>query len=169
MFYDLDEPNLFVADVERCMDDEGVFIIQMMYLPSFLNRNAFDGICHEHLEYYSLTSLSNLLDRHNLEVCDVEIKDDVNEGSVCFFIRKKSSQKTVKLSPGASERVISMFSNEKKQGLESLQTYKEFENERNNELFRHIKTFAYLKSKNYYELIRFIEHKIFQVQIYGHS
>jgi len=128
MFYDLDEPNLFVADVERCMDDEGVFIIQMMYLPSFLNRNAFDGICHEHLEYYSLTSLSNLLDRHNLEVCDVEIKDDINEGSVCFFIRKKSSQKTIKLSPGASERVISMFSNEKKQGLESLQTYKEFEN-----------------------------------------
>ena len=35
----------------------GVFIIQMMYLPLFIKRNAFDGICHEHLEYYSLETI----------------------------------------------------------------------------------------------------------------
>ena len=48
MFYDLDEPNTFVSDVARCLADDGVFIIQMMYLPSMIERNAFDGICHEH-------------------------------------------------------------------------------------------------------------------------
>ena len=49
MFYDLDDPNAFVRDVAELLDDEGLFVIQMMYLPSFLARNAFDGICHEHL------------------------------------------------------------------------------------------------------------------------
>jgi NDP-4-keto-2,6-dideoxyhexose 3-C-methyltransferase len=127
MFYDLDDPNSFVSDVEKCLDDDGLFIIQMMYLPSFLKRNSFDGICHEHLEYYSLFSLSNLLDRHNLEVCDVELKEHINEGSVCFYIRKKNSESSIKLSSGASDRVLDMISDEKKQGLEGLQTYKEFE------------------------------------------
>ena len=127
MFYDLDDPNSFVSDVEKSIDDNGLFIIQMMYLPSFLKRNAFDGICHEHLEYYSLFSLSNLLDRHNLEVCDVEQKEHINEGSVCFYIKKKNSVSAIKLLPGARGRVSEMINEEKKQGLESLQTYKEFE------------------------------------------
>lgn len=127
MFYDLDDPNSFVSDVEKCMDDDGLFIVQMMYLPSFLKRNAFDGICHEHLEYYSLFSLSNLLDRHNLEVCDVELKEHINEGSVCFYIRKKNSGGEIKLSLGASDRVSDMINDEKNQGLEGLKTYKEFE------------------------------------------
>lgn len=127
MFYDLDDPNSFVSDIEKCMDDNSLLIIQMMYLPSFLKRNAFDGICHEHLEYYSLFSLSNLLDRHNLEVCDVEQKEHINEGSVCFYIKKKNSVGAIKLLSGASDRVSDMINDEKKQGLESLQTYKEFE------------------------------------------
>ena len=127
MFYDLDDPNSFVSDVEKCLEDDGLFIIQMMYLPSFLKRNAFDGICHEHLEYYSLFSLSNLLDRHNLEVCDIELKEHINEGSVCFYIKKKNSKSGIKILLGAKERVSSMINDEKKQGLENLQTYKEFE------------------------------------------
>lgn len=47
--------------------------------------------------------------------------------------------------------------------------YLEFEDEKNNELFRHIKSFEYLKNKNYYRLIRFLESDDYQVQIYGHS
>ena len=58
MFYDLDNPNKFLTDVYKCLDDDGIFIIQMMYLPLLLERNAFDGICHEHLEYYSIKSLN---------------------------------------------------------------------------------------------------------------
>ena len=66
MFYDLDDPNTFVRDVVKCLHDEGLFVIQMMYLPFALERNAFDGICHEHLEYYSLETLDYLLSKHDL-------------------------------------------------------------------------------------------------------
>lgn len=87
MFYDLDDPNAFVTDVERCLDDEGIFIIQMSYLPTMLEKNNFDNICHEHLEYYSLLSLEQLLHRHGLKVCDVEL-NEVNGGSYRVYIRK---------------------------------------------------------------------------------
>lgn len=54
-------------------------------------------------------------------------------------------------------------------GDEFDEKYLSFENEKNNELFRHIKSFEYLKTKNFYSLTRFIESNDFQVHIYGHS
>jgi hypothetical protein len=54
-------------------------------------------------------------------------------------------------------------------GDEFDKRYKEFEDEGNNELFKHIKSFGYLKTNNYSNLTRFLEAEPFQVQIYGHS
>ncbi|WP_395654925.1 AbiH family protein [Flavobacterium sp.] len=54
-------------------------------------------------------------------------------------------------------------------GDEFNKKYKEFEDEGNNELFKHIKSFGYLKTNNYSDLTRFLEIDKFQVQIYGHS
>jgi hypothetical protein len=54
-------------------------------------------------------------------------------------------------------------------GDELDKRYLGFEEEKNNELFKHIKSFEYLKTKNYYLLTRFIESNDFQVHIYGHS
>ncbi len=123
MFYDLDDPNTFVSDITKCLDDDGLFIIQMMYLPSFLKRNAFDGICHEHLEYYSLLSLEQLLKRHGMEVCDIEMREHINEGSVRFYIRKIAGGKTLRLIAGAAGRLASLRESEKSLGLDDRQTY----------------------------------------------
>ena len=54
-------------------------------------------------------------------------------------------------------------------GDELDKRYLEFEDEKNNELFKHIKSFEYLKTKNYSLLTRFVESEHFQVHIYGHS
>src|SRR5512143_5097 len=54
MFYDLENPNKFVSDIKSVMDPEGLWIVQMSYLPLMLKTNEFGNICHEHLEYYSL-------------------------------------------------------------------------------------------------------------------
>lgn len=92
MFYDLENPNQFLEDINHCLSDGGVFIIQMMYMPFALERNAFDGICHEHLEYYTILSLDNLLKRHDLEIVDVAVREEVNEGSLRIFIKKKGPE-----------------------------------------------------------------------------
>jgi hypothetical protein len=123
MFYDLDDPNTFVADIVNCMDDEGLLIIQMMYLPSFLERNAFDGICHEHLEYYSLLSLENLLKRHGLEVFDVEMREQINEGSIRVYIRKAGKGATLSVDDDAQDRVAKIRARESSLGLGDKQIY----------------------------------------------
>ncbi|MEW6408120.1 MAG: class I SAM-dependent methyltransferase [Patescibacteria group bacterium] len=123
MFYDLDDPNSFVSDVVKCLDDDGVFIIQMMYLPPFLKRNAFDGICHEHLEYYSLFSLENLLKRHGLEIFDAEMREHINEGSVRVYVKKSGKGSALKIKDGAADRVAALRRKESELGLGDKQTY----------------------------------------------
>ncbi|MEK7180791.1 MAG: class I SAM-dependent methyltransferase [Patescibacteria group bacterium] len=125
MFYDLDNPNKFIADIVHCLDEDGIFIIQMSYLPLMLSQNAFDNICHEHLEYYSLFSLENLLKRHGLEVFDVGL-NDVNGGSFRIFIKHQNSGAGIEKNPGADERVRNLRNSENKLGLNDRKVYADF-------------------------------------------
>jgi SAM-dependent methyltransferase len=90
IFYDMEDPHKFVADLESVLDDNGLWILQMSYLPLMLKQIAFDNICHEHLEYYSLSSLNYVIEKHRLEVVDVEL-NDINGGSYRVYIRKKGA------------------------------------------------------------------------------
>lgn len=54
-------------------------------------------------------------------------------------------------------------------GDEFDKKYLEFEDEQNNELFKHIKSFEYVMNENYSNLLRFLEGNFYQVHIYGHS
>jgi len=88
MFYDLDDPDTFVADIVNCLDPKGVWVIQQNYLCSMLEQNGFDNIGHEHLTYYSLGTMSRVLSSHDLEIFDVE-KNDVNGGSFRTYVSRK--------------------------------------------------------------------------------
>ena len=81
MFYDLPDPNKFVQDVKEILHEEGIFVIQFTDLLSMFAANAFDNICHEHLEYYRFEDVINLLASHNLQVIDVSY-NEVNGGSI---------------------------------------------------------------------------------------
>jgi NDP-4-keto-2,6-dideoxyhexose 3-C-methyltransferase len=94
-FYDMEEPNKFVSDVKKIMKDDGICVIQQNYLVGMLKQNAFDNIVHEHLEYYSLLSLNNLLNKHDLEVFDVELRE-LNGGSFRTYIAFKGKRKITK-------------------------------------------------------------------------
>lgn len=120
MFYDLDDPNTFVRDVASVLDEEGVFIIQQNYLLGMLDQCAFDNIGHEHLEYYSLRSLEPLLERHGLEVFDVE-QNDLNGGSFRVFARLRGSVVGLE---GVSSRVKHMRYQERR--LKDPKTYEDF-------------------------------------------
>ena len=85
-FYDMEDPNKFVGDIANILAEDGIVIIQQNYLAGMLAQTAFDNIVHEHLEYYSLKSLENLLNRHGLEVFDVET-NSINGGSFRTYIR----------------------------------------------------------------------------------
>ena len=122
MFYDLESPGQFVSDVVRCLDEDGVWIIQMSYLPSMLEANAFDNICHEHLEYYCLRSLWNLLKRFDLKIFDAQL-DDVNGGSFRILVKHARCEK---YAGTGLEHVMALEDHECRLQLDSLKTYQAF-------------------------------------------
>jgi len=80
MFYDLETPHPFVEDIKSILNPEGLWILELSYLPTMLEMNSFDTICHEHLEYYSLAPMERLFADHQLEVLDVTL-NNINGGS----------------------------------------------------------------------------------------
>ena len=82
------DPNQFVADVAKMLDKNGVWIIQQNYLLTTVELSAVDNFCHEHLEYYTLKSLENLLNKHDLEVNEV-YTSMVNGGSIRTIVSHK--------------------------------------------------------------------------------
>jgi hypothetical protein len=85
MFYDLEHPRTFVADVGDALAERGIWVIELHYLPTMLEANAFDAIVHEHLEYYSLAVIERLIGEEGLEVVSAEL-NDMNGGSIRLFI-----------------------------------------------------------------------------------
>ncbi len=123
MFYDLDNPNKFLQDVVSILDERGLFVIQQNYLVTMLENNAFDNICHEHREYYSLYSLNNLLEKYNLEVFDIE-QNSINGGSIRTYIKFKDNSDLG--SEEGKKRVKEVEENEKRLGLDTKEPYVEF-------------------------------------------
>ncbi len=80
MFYDLEDPSRFVKDIGEILSDDGIWHFEQSYMPSMLRTTAYDTICHEHLEFYSLKVVIDLLERGGLRVVDVAM-NSVNGGS----------------------------------------------------------------------------------------
>lgn len=91
MFYDLDEPLEFLNDVHSVMDDDGLFVLQMSYTPLMINQLAFDNICHEHVYYWSLSTIQKVINEANMHIVDCQL-NDVNGGSFRIYIKKNNSK-----------------------------------------------------------------------------
>jgi hypothetical protein len=88
MFYDLENPATFVKDVESILADDGVWHLEQAYMPSMLRSNAYDAVCHEHLEFYSFKVLKNLIESCGMKVVDVQM-NAINGGSIAITVCKK--------------------------------------------------------------------------------
>jgi predicted TPR repeat methyltransferase len=64
--------NGFVYGIGRVLADDGVAIIETPYVKDLVERLEFDTIYHEHLFYYSVTSLKTLFARNGMDLVDVE-------------------------------------------------------------------------------------------------
>ena len=87
MFYDLEEPNKFIKDAADSLDENGIFISQLMCLKSMVEKNDLGNICHEHIEFYSLKSIKYLFEKNGMEIFKIE-ENDINGGSYRIYCRK---------------------------------------------------------------------------------
>ena len=91
MFYDLPKPHDFIMHVVQALATGGTWVIQFTDLLSMLQLNAFDNICHEHLEYYKLVDLIFMLDQHALDIYDIEY-NNVNGGSLRVYVSQRDAR-----------------------------------------------------------------------------
>ena len=90
MFYDLEDPVAFAREVGECLAADGVWHFEQAYLPAMLASTGYDTVCHEHLEYYSLTTVLRILDEAGLEAIEVRF-NRVNGGSFAVTAAHRDS------------------------------------------------------------------------------
>ena len=120
MFYDLESPLAFAQDVRDILAEDGVWVFEQSYMPTMLARNAYDTVCHEHLEYYGLRQIKWLADRTGFKILDVEL-NDVNGGSFRVTVAPQNSA----YRPFA-DRVDRLLLQEQADGLATLRPYLNF-------------------------------------------
>ncbi len=104
MFYDLEDPNKFIKDAAESLDENGIFVAQLMSFKSMIDKNDLGNICHEHIEFYSFKSIKYLFEKNGLEIFKIS-SNDINGGSHRFYCRK-FSKGSIKL---PNENVIKMM------------------------------------------------------------
>ena len=81
MLYDLPDPLEFAREIREILRSDGFWHIEVSYGPWMLESGAFDAICHEHTEYYSLLTLKSILDSAGFKIVNCDF-NDVNGGSI---------------------------------------------------------------------------------------
>jgi len=108
-----------VANVLTLLKDDGIFVIETAYLGDMLEQMTFDSIYHEHLYYYSLTSLDYFFRKNSMQIFKVQHVAS-HGGSLRVFVKKKSSSRAIEGS------VPELLEREKALGLHDFETYKKF-------------------------------------------
>ncbi|MBF0253894.1 MAG: class I SAM-dependent methyltransferase [Candidatus Omnitrophica bacterium] len=68
VFAHIENIHEIVESLLLLLDEKGLFISESHYLYSLMETLQYDTIYHEHLRYYSVTSLKYLLEAHGLEI-----------------------------------------------------------------------------------------------------
>ncbi|RYE38758.1 MAG: methyltransferase domain-containing protein [Sphingobacteriales bacterium] len=96
MFYDLESPVDFVKNIKGLLSKEGVWVFEMSYMPTMLQKDSYDTICHEHLEYYSLAVLEKICALAGMKLFRISF-NEINGGSIrCFATHREYSGYDVK-------------------------------------------------------------------------
>jgi SAM-dependent methyltransferase len=114
--------NGFVSGLQLLLKQDGVVVIEVPYVKDLIDHCEFDTIYHEHLCYFSLTSLHNLFQRHALNIRDVK-RIPIHGGSLRVFVSKEESNA---FAPDGAARVRHMIEDEARWGAGGVEFYQSF-------------------------------------------
>ena len=120
MFYDLEHPLDFVDQIQKVLHQDGIWVFEQSYLPLMLETNAYDTVCHEHLEYYGLAQVEWILNKVGMHVVGVEL-NDTNGGSFSVMAAHIGSAVPVN-----KEQLDHVRQYEAKAAIGELSTYEQF-------------------------------------------
>ncbi|HSU88220.1 MAG TPA: class I SAM-dependent methyltransferase [Terriglobia bacterium] len=118
VFFHLEELHSVTEGIRECLKDDGIFVVQFLYMKQIVENLAFDQIYHEHLLYYNIETIQTLLKRHGLEMFDCYLSP-IHGGSIIGFVTHAGKR-------AASAPLENMLAEEKQSGCNELGTYRRF-------------------------------------------
>lgn len=120
MFYDLEAPLDFMREVHEILDDDGIWVFEQSYMPTMLETNSYDTVCHEHLEFYALKQIQWMANNIGFKIIDVEF-NDINGGSFSITVKKANGDQSI------INEIQKILDAEVEMGLDTLRPFAEFE------------------------------------------
>ncbi|QDD12082.1 class I SAM-dependent methyltransferase [Candidatus Methylopumilus rimovensis] len=120
MFYDLEAPLDFMREVYEILDDDGIWVFEQSYMPTMLETNSYDTVCHEHLEFYALKQIQWMANNIGFKIIDVEF-NDINGGSFSITVKKANGDQSI------INEIQKILDAEVEMGLDTLRPFAEFE------------------------------------------
>jgi len=118
VFFHLEELHSVTKGIKRSLADDGVFVVQFLYMKRIIDNLAFDQIYHEHLLYYNLQTVDVLLQMHGLETFDAYLAP-IHGGSMIAFVTHRGKRPV-------SDRLKALRAEEDAAGANEIDTYLRF-------------------------------------------
>lgn len=115
----------FISGFAELLKPEGVATFEFPHLYQLVRKNQFDTIYHEHYSYLSLTTVRDVLERHDLKIFDIE-ELPTHGGSLRIFISCKNSK--IYESTGIVDQLLFL---EKREGIMTTTYYTGFQEQAN--------------------------------------
>lgn len=104
-FAHITEIKSVLEGINLSLKDDGIFIFEVHYLNSLIEFNQWDNIYHEHMYYYSVTSIKNFMEKFNMNLIDFEEITN-HSGSIRFYAKKNNAS-------AINQKIIDKIENEK--------------------------------------------------------
>jgi SAM-dependent methyltransferase len=115
----VDEPRDFLRAAGRLLGPGGLVIVEVPYLAELLARLEYDTVYHEHLSYFSVTTLARLCDEVGLAIVRVD-RVPVHGGSLRMYAQARAEV------GGHAAAVVELINEERRSGLADLSRYEQF-------------------------------------------
>ncbi len=118
-FAHADNMGEIAESIRTMLAPDGVFVFEAQYLLDIIDRVLLATIFHEHMSHHSVKALTIFLDRHGMELVDVE-RVPIQHGSLIGTVQLKGGKRSV------SASVKQLLDLEKQRGLDKIETLKQF-------------------------------------------
>jgi SAM-dependent methyltransferase len=118
VFFHLEELHGVTEGIRECLAEDGLFVVQFLYMKKIVENLAFDQIYHEHLLYYNLSNIEILLRRHGLELFDAYLAP-IHGGSMIGFVSHRGRRTP-------TDRLLDLFAAERESRCNAIGTYRSF-------------------------------------------
>ena len=141
VFNHSDNPKNFLRGVDNILNQDGVFVFELPYWLDSVNSKKFDQIYHEHVTYFNIKMITNLIKNSKFKVFKIQ-NVNYHGGSIRVALKKT-------LSKNKNKSIANYIRIETQSGLYNISTYKELNSyilKKKNSIHKKIST---IKKKNY--------------------